>query len=67
MAFSRAGALANEKTMTSEGIELTFASHLLFGPSLKSGCLGFRGFRGFIVFIVFIGFMGFIGFARFRV
>ncbi|CAE7567879.1 DHRS12 [Symbiodinium sp. CCMP2456] len=29
-----AGALANTKTMTAEGIELTFASHLLFGTYL---------------------------------
>jgi hypothetical protein len=29
-----AGALLNEKTLTSEGIEVTFASHLLFGTYL---------------------------------
>ena len=32
-ASQRPGALANEKTMTSEGVEVTFAAHLLFGRS----------------------------------
>ena len=32
--FPTAGALLNEKTLTSEGIEVTFACHLLFGTYL---------------------------------
>jgi dehydrogenase/reductase SDR family protein 12 len=36
MRIDLAGALLNEKTLTEEGVEVTFATHLLYGSYLMS-------------------------------